>query len=94
MKKIDVNRTVRVILSEEGARIIDEENRLWAEKCPTIEAFKVTKIYKKGDEYETQLWALMNMFGPSMFAGNICPFEDCEIFIKDDLIEEAEQCIK
>lgn len=89
MKKINVNRMVRVILTEEGARIINADRKYWATKYPTVGAFKVDKVYEKGDEYKTQLWSLMNTFGQGMFAGNICPFEDCDIFIEDEFIEEA-----
>ena len=89
MKKININSPVKVILTEEGARVINADREYWATKYPTVEAFKVAKVYEKGDEYKTQLWLLMNIFGPSMINGNECPFVDCEIFIEDLDIMEA-----
>lgn len=90
MKKINVNRKVKVILTEAGARRINADNKYWAAKCPEVEAFQVDKVYEKGDEYKAQLWSLMNMFGPIMLAGNECPFMNCDLFIEDEGIEEAE----
>lgn len=90
MKKINLNKTVKVILTEEGVRRVNAENKYWATKYPTVSAFKVDKVYEKGNEYKTQLWSLMNIFGPSMFAGNECPFMNCEFFIEDEGVEEAE----
>lgn len=89
MKKINVNKIVKVILTEEGARRVNAENKYWATKYPTVSAFKVDKVYEKGDEYKMQLWSLMNMFGPSMFAGNECPFMNCAILIEDEGIEDV-----
>lgn len=89
MKKININRTVKVILTEEGARRINKEYDDLAAAYPKADCFKNHKIYKKGDEYHNQLWSIMNTFGPSMIGGNECPFSDCEIFIEDKVIEEA-----
>lgn len=89
MKKINVNRTAEVILSEAGAELINKMYEEFVTRFPNVKALGDEKHFEKGDAYRDQLWALMNTFGPEMFMGNDCPFLDCEIFIEDEAIEEV-----
>ena len=40
--------------------------------------------------YESQLWQLMNDFGPTLALGGQPPFIDCAIYFSDDNLKDAE----
>ena len=70
---INLNQTVQVSLTEEGAKVFnawDRETRFpgW-----------VPKDLKTGDVFKGHLWHLMEVFGPQIHMGCSVPFEGNEI---------------
>jgi hypothetical protein len=53
---IEMNDIARVILTEDGARVLNIRD-------------DSTKDFSCGDTYETEIWKLMQIFGPSCRAG-------------------------
>lgn len=75
--RVNCNETVAVTLSEFGARTL---NNYWArlyEHFPV--GMEPRKVYAAGERLETQLWDLMNIFGPVMKMGFEVPFKPLEI---------------
>lgn len=70
--EVNLNDTITVNLSERGARILNEY----------FNQFDIVKNYKEGDIFKTQLWDLMNIFGPYMVMGFDIPFESCWLKIE------------
>lgn len=73
---VDLNDSVKAVLTEFGANILNEQNLEMKRKVSSI-AWKTD--YKSGDEYETTLWSLINHFGYTCTAGGEKAFKDIEI---------------
>lgn len=70
--EINLNDSVSVNLSERGAEILNKY----------FKQFIITKNYKAGDVFKTELWDLMNIFGHYMIMGFDIPFESCNLKIE------------
>jgi hypothetical protein len=82
-ESINVNRLARVVLTETGAKVVndhiknDETIRLLSED--QIKALFGQNKFKSGDTYKSSLWDIMNIFGKSMYMGCDVPFAKNEI---------------
>lgn len=82
-ESINVNRIARVILTESGAKVVNEH----IENDDTIRYLSKDQIkilfgqnkFKSGDTYKSSLWDIMNIFGKSMYMGCDVPFAKNEI---------------
>lgn len=63
---VNLNDKCKVILTAEGARILNNRPTYGIER---------TKIYKAGDEYNTQVWVLMDYFGKYLGMTRPIPFD-------------------
>ena len=70
--EINLNDSVSVNLSERGAEILNKY----------FKQFIITKNYKAGDVFKTELWDLMNIFGEHLTMGFNIPFESCYLKIE------------
>ena len=82
-ESINVNRIARVILTESGAKVINEyiendEAIRYLSKDQIKTLFGQNK-FKSGDTYKSSLWDVMNIFGKSMYMGCDIPFYHNEI---------------
>lgn len=62
--EVNLNETVEVVLTKEGAAVY---NRRWDDK-PWMANFTPNKL-NEGDTLRTQIWCLMQDFGPSINIG-------------------------
>jgi hypothetical protein len=82
-ESINVNRLARVVLTETGAKVVndhiknDETIRLLSED--QIKTLFGQNKFKSGDTYKSSLWDIMNIFGKSMYMGCDVPFYHNEI---------------
>jgi hypothetical protein len=82
-ESINVNRLARVVLTESGAKVVndhiknDETIRLLSED--QIKTLFGQNKFKSGDTYKSALWDIMNIFGKSMYMGCDVPFAKNEI---------------
>lgn len=82
-ESINVNRLARVVLTETGAKVVndhiknDETIRLLSED--QIKTLFGQNKFKSGDTYKSALWDIMNIFGKSMYMGCDVPFAKNEI---------------
>lgn len=89
MQKFNINSSVEVILTEFGAKVLNEK---WYNMRMSIDEglralFNNIPTYKAGDRYSSQLWQLMQDFGDAMYNGGEVPFKNCEMYIVEkDLI--------
>jgi len=82
-ESINVNRIARVILTESGAKVVNE----YIENDDTIRRLSKDQIktlfgqneFKSGDTYKSSLWDIMNIFGKSMYMGCDVPFYHNEL---------------
>ena len=95
MQKFNINSSVEVILTEFGAKVLNEK---WHNMKMVIDEglralFNSIPTYKAGDVYRSQLWQLMQDFGDNMYNGNEVPFKNCEMYIfeKDLITVETEE---
>jgi hypothetical protein len=78
--EINLNETVEVVLTKEGAEIYNDR---W---YPLVQRYNLAvKEYKAGDTLRTQLWSLMQDFGPHIQLGAKAPFEGLVMSIVKDV---------
>lgn len=75
MVRINTNEYARVKLNPNGKKILDEF------KGPLTLREKTENCC---GERQFQIWRLMEIFGPSIYFGEECPFVDNVIVIGDD----------
>ena len=90
MKSININEFVRVQLSEKGKHIfIHQYDYIFPDvEWQKLQESQTAKIDKNGF-VEMQLWELMNLFGSHMYMGCIPPFEQLNLFFKDESLEDV-----
>lgn len=88
---MNANDRVKVILTEAGLdayrdyyKLIIREAVAAGGKSDSLYRIFDKEVNRKDKELKTQLWDLMNMFGPKMFAGAIMVFEQNEIELLDN----------
>ncbi len=72
---MELNDQVKVTLTAHGSSILNEDNKLWRERYPTVFCSAKTD-YKEGDVYENQLWEVLGRFTDCFQAGHQIPFTD------------------
>lgn len=77
--KINCNHSVAVTLSARGAEVLNQRDRMFDARFPTVRRGEPRKQYVAGERYEAQLWCLMNDFGHTMTVGQEPPFSPLEI---------------
>lgn len=70
----NLNARATVILTAEGARVVNRHNALTGGMAPSR---------SKGDTYTGQLWSLMRTFGPHLYNGGPVPFLDNSLTLED-----------
>ena len=82
-ESINVNRTARVVLTETGAKVINEyienDEAIRYLSKDQIKTLFGQSMFKSGDTYKSSLWDIMNIFGKSMYVGCDVPFYHNEI---------------
>ena len=82
-ESINVNRAARVILTESGAKVINEyienDEAIRYLSKDQIKTLFGQNVFKSGDTYKSSLWDIMNIFGKSMYVGCDVPFYHNEI---------------
>jgi hypothetical protein len=78
--EINLNETVEVVLTKEGAKIY---NRRY-DDLKFVKNFDI-KQFKEGDTLRTQIWSLMQDFGPHIRLGCTPPFEGLVMTIVKDI---------
>lgn len=82
-ESINANRTARVILTESGAKVINEyienDEAIRYLSKDQIKTLFGQNMFKSGDTYKSSLWDIMNIFGKSMYVGCDVPFYHNEI---------------
>jgi len=82
--EINLNQYCTVILSQAGADFLNKLNAQCNEtRWIYSELFQFRTDYKQGEEYSSQLWAIMEKFGQAVSLGLSAPFEDCILMIKN-----------
>lgn len=93
MKSFNLNDSIMVILTASGAETINTKNdlnRKMLESFGTIVSPSFFPTYKEGDRYYSQLWQLMQDFGPVMYMHSDVPFKNNEILFDDKDLEDME----
>lgn len=72
--KININENINVRLTPQGQELIRKH----------YATYNVTWHPNADGWYKFQLWDLMNIFGPHLYAGCRVPFEDCDIYLEED----------
>lgn len=90
MKSININEFVRGQLSEKGKYIfIHQYDYIFPDvEWQKLQESQTAKIDKNGF-VEMQLWELMNLFGSHMYMGCTPPFEQLNLFFKDEGLEDV-----
>ena len=82
-ESINVNRAARVILTESGAKVINEyienDEAIRYLSKDQIKTLFGQNVFKSGDTYKSSLWDIMNIFGKSMYVGCDIPFYHNEL---------------
>jgi len=82
--EINLNQYCTVTLSQAGADFLNNLNTKCNEtKWIYGDLFKFRTDYKQGEQYSSQLWAIMEKFGQAVSLGFASPFEGCELKIKN-----------
>lgn len=76
---ININDTVEVTLTEEGAAHLNATRAAFYAQYPHL---SVSPQVTPGQPYSAQLWDIMRDFGPVMGAGMPEPFKRCEIVME------------
>jgi hypothetical protein len=78
--EINLNETVEVVLTKEGAEIYNGRWYPLVQRCNLA-----VKEYKAGDTLRTQIWSLMQDFGPHIQLGAKAPFEGLMMTIEKEI---------
>jgi hypothetical protein len=82
-ESINANRAAQVILTESGAKVINEyienDEAIRYLSKDQIKTLFGQNMFKSGNTYKSSLWDIMNIFGKSMYVGCDVPFYHNEI---------------
>lgn len=90
MKTLNINKYVRIKLTEFGFEKLKKDHENLRQKYPTIGEYTPPEVDEDGF-CEMQLWVVMNTFGENLFSGSSdLPFET-DIQIDEAQFEKAEE---
>lgn len=72
---MNMNDTVSVILTDTGAKIMNDREKYYQKNIPNY----IKRTYSCGDKLQTQLWCLFDYFGEYIYMTCDTPFKDNEI---------------
>ena len=82
-ESININRFARVVLTESGAKVVNEhienDDIIRHLSKDQIKTLLGQNKFKSGDIYKSSLWDIMNIFGKSMYMGCDIPFYHNEL---------------
>ena len=86
MRKFQFNHNdyVSVTLTEEGAAFLSLKRKDFYDAYPQIKT-RSKEVFREGEIYRTQFWALMSEFGEVLQLGMQSPFELGKITVESSL---------